>query len=176
MARKRNLSEAAPKYVATQSSPTPELPQRVLFPLQLTRVRLYDVRVDRLARPAEASTSKQPRLETQVRLTLGRKSVVGQLGVDLAFPNAEAPEYRLHLTLEGMLTPASPSTPLPTKEQLDKRLACTLLTLLWPYARELAQDLMRRMEVEAFPLPTLAIQELHKTAESAPKEVACAEG
>jgi hypothetical protein len=35
---------------------------------------------------------------------------------------------------------------------------------------------MRRMEVEAFPLPTLAIQELHKTAESAPKEVACAEG
>jgi preprotein translocase subunit SecB len=175
MAKKRNLSEATPKYPAAQSSTTPDLLGHALFPLQLTKVRLYDLRVERPARPRGASSAKEPRLETQVRLALVRKSVVGQLEVDLAFPNAEAPEYRLHLTLEGMLAPASPSTPPPTKDQLDKRLACTLLTLLWPYARELAQDLMRRMEVEAFPLPTLAIQDLHKTAESAPKEVACAE-
>src|SRR5512137_1452020 len=125
MARKRVLNEATPEYVAAQPSPTPDSLDQALFPLQLTRVRLYDVRVERLARQGQSSASRAPRLETEVRLAVGRKSVVGKLGVDLAFPNAEAPEYRLHLTLEGILTPTDPSTPLPTKDQLDKRLACT---------------------------------------------------
>ncbi len=163
---------------AYKLSPTADLLQQEqsLFPWQLARVRLYEVLVERLAESKGAGKSTGTRLNTEVRLSLGAKAVVGQLSVTFTYPNDESPTYRMHFTLEGMLVPVDSSTPLPTEEQLDKRLACTMLSLLWPYAREFAQDVMRRMEVPAFLLPTLAVQELQTLDEARLGAQVCEDG
>ncbi|HOU23290.1 MAG TPA: hypothetical protein PKW05_03870 [Anaerolineae bacterium] len=164
---------ASPTYLPARQTRREPLPDKALFALQLARVRLFEASIDRPPRPADASPIKAPRLETEVRLSRGEKAVGGRLTVKLTYPNAESPEYRMALTLEGTLVAADASVALPTKDQLDKRLACTVLTLLWPYAREFAHDLMRRMEVAPFPLPTLATQELGVDDQSRPVTAVC---
>lgn len=136
-----------------------------LFPLQLRGVRLYDVQVERLRAKHDTKVPKKPVVQTQVRVDRGRKSILGWLSVELLFPNRDSPEYRLRLTLQSVFGPRDASTALPREDQLDRRLACTILTMLWPYARETAHDLMRRMEVEAFPLPTIDKLAVQKMAE-----------
>jgi len=126
-----------------------------LFSLQLRGVRLYEAQVERLDAKHDTTAPLKPSLQTEVRIARTPDSIVGRLWVELMFPSLDSPEYRLRLTLESMFCPKDASTPLPTEDQIDHRLACTILTMLWPYARETAHDLMRRMEVEAFPLPTL---------------------
>ncbi|HUT15003.1 MAG TPA: hypothetical protein VMY98_02025, partial [Anaerolineae bacterium] len=146
---------------------TPEDMSRVLYDWQLTRVRLYDVHIERLqAVGVGRDPVTKPVLESRVRVSVSAKGLLARLSLTVVFPNEEAPEYRMQLSLDGFWTPKDPSVSPPTEDKTHGgRLAATMLTLLWPYARESAHDLMRRMEVPIHPLPTIDKLEIHTVAQ-----------
>ncbi len=142
---------------AAKAALTPEDINRVLYDWQLTAVRLYEVRVERLEgrKPGHEPVTK-PVLHSDVRVSVAGEGLLGRLTLNLVFPNEAAPEYRMRLSLDGLWRPRDSSVSLPSKDEVqDARLGATILTLLWPYARESAHDLMRRMEVPMHPLPTI---------------------
>ena len=129
---------------------------QVLYGLQMQGVRLYEVRVERLgAREPECEPELRPVLDSDVKVVRAAERLLGRLTVEILYPNDESPEYRMLLAIEALLVPKDPSVPTPDPQEMGVKLGATILTLLWPYAREYAHDLMRRMEVEIFPLPTI---------------------
>lgn len=143
------------------ASRLPSEQQRSMRPLprydwQLLAVRLHDVHVERLEEqrpPAESAQHVELQAETQVAIV--EEGLLGRLTVDTALPSQETPECRIRLTFEGSFAPRDSSVVVPPAEEIDVRYSATVLTLLWPYAREFMHDLVRRMEVEARPLPTV---------------------
>jgi len=130
--------------------------EALLYAWQLKAVRVYEVQVQRFGRAEPACEGEpKPALTSEIRVSPVRGGLTGRLSLTFAFPTAESPEYRLQCTLEGLFGPKDASVPPLSAEQLDVRLVSTILTLLWPYAREYMHDLMRRMEVPISPLPTI---------------------
>jgi len=148
------LSEADTTRLASerQRSVTP-LPR---YDWQLLRVRLHDVKVERLEQDKPPIPSeKRIGVRAEIEAGVAGKRLVGKLTVNIASPTEEAPKCQMQFTFEGSFGPRDPSVVVPGKAEIDARFAATVLVLLWPYAREFAHDLMRRMEVEARPLPTI---------------------
>jgi len=156
-----------------EASLTPEDLGRVLYDWQLMRVRLYEVHVQRLegGKPAQEPATK-PVLHSDVRVSVSEEGLLGRLSLTLVFPNEEVPDYRIQLSLDGFCRPRDSSASPPSQDKVGHtRLGATILTLLWPYAREFAHDLMRRMEIPIHLLPTIDRLELetvtHEAARSA---------
>ena len=126
-----------------------------LFDLQIAGVRLFEVNVERLTEASSPKPTQAPILSTEVSLSQAGPRIIGRLVVEIEAPSHDAPHHRLRFAYDLMLAKQQGEAIVPDDEESRYRLACTVLTMLWPYAREFGHDMMRRMEVPIVILPTL---------------------
>lgn len=125
------------------------------FPIRLTDVLLYDLNITRNPeRAGEAMAQGGAVSVTLLRpLVTGPRMEVG-IVVGLHVPGAEDPAWTLTFTLNGIYEVDTGIE----QEFLDVFAQTSVLPMLWPYARELAQSLTIRMRVLPAVLPPIPLQ------------------
>jgi preprotein translocase subunit SecB len=128
-----------------------------LHPIQLRSVELHEVAVRRKPQEQIDPANGGATLEARVRSSAPERNEQGgslttTVTVHARWPGAPAP-YDLRFTLVGNFG-FGPDI----EDQVLRQFAdSSSFTLLWPFAREFALDIQRRMGVPIVPLPTVVL-------------------
>lgn len=140
---------------AAEESSSPKIPSATElpeFPIRLADVLLYDLRIERNPELLGEAISSEAHLNIvlQQPLIVGQRMEVG-LKIVASIPNDENPSWTIDATFHAVFQIAEG-----TSDELVRAFAqSTVMALIWPYARELFQNLSIRMRVAVLMLPTL---------------------
>lgn len=144
-------SQQAEKTTTPQASPK-------IFPIQFVDVVLYDMNINRnldnMSEDQVVSVAINIEMASPV-IQESRMEVAMKLAINI--PTQESPLFAIKITLNGvfMLTNTDKSS---MNELAAEFAQTTAPSLMWPYARELLQNLSLRMRIPPLILPTLDLR------------------
>lgn len=128
--------------------------QPLLFPYQLTDVRLYEIKTERMQ--VEKTTPTSPifsvQLQTPSEIPEGNEfSMV--LSLETNFLTEEKiPECFLSISIEGIFSLVVDKNTI-KPEVFQEFREKTAILLLWPYLRQSVYDITARLRLPVYPLP-----------------------
>jgi hypothetical protein len=160
-----------------------------LFGMQLQEVILWQLDAERVGRDLDVE-EPSPDINWSVEVSMpvaGTTQSSAKINLDYRYPLEDAPAYTIHVELislfthpertiaEGLLEVTDNEQNLndddlpPSQTQWPMN-EYTIITLVWPYMRELVHQVQLRMRVPIFLLPTLDVTlVLQKKARSNPR-------
>ncbi len=125
------------------------------FPIRFLDAVLYDLRITRFPDQADKFMSPGGNLQIEISkpLLVGQRMELA-IGLRIQVPNPDEPAFIIEVKLNGIFEITEG-----TDEQLINDFVVTSAPfLIWPYARELIQNLTVRMRVLPLMLPTLDLR------------------
>jgi len=142
------------------------------YPFQLLDVRLYTATIKRLTPKSTTSETTERHIapflsiNTKIQRQDQHNRISVFLNLEIKGLNSDDPEFHLEFTLEGIFETQSAFSDI--EETLWKEFEeLSAVTLLWPYAREYAQNFFQRMRINMPLLPTLnrlALQQMQDSS------------
>lgn len=129
------------------------------YPIQLLDVRLYEVFLERLIVDEPNDNENEavpiPSFAFGSKLIKHSERMVSVLiSFDIDGPSEESPEFNLKFSIEGLFSAQANFDDIDEEIRKDFE-SLSSINLLWPYAREQAQNIFHRMREDIPILPTL---------------------
>ncbi len=161
---------------------SPDVNELPLYGAQLAEVVLWQLNVERTEHPLTTEESSLPTFTANVNIapsddTQGQRAA--RLLLEYRFPVGETPAYIVHIELVGVFVQPTVSATTEDKEtsETPRKLPqrelndFTVMSLIWPYMRELLHQLQLRMRVPVFLLPTLDVANRQSVSHSTEQNV-----
>lgn len=145
----------------------------VLYGWQLTDVVLWELNVARTGNISKVTKAMQPAFRCVVDAAApepGRHQRIARMSVEYRFPQGDAPDYVVKVEQVGFFSNSGiiqetsagehGEHPIETRQPQIPLNDQTVMSLLWPYMREILQQIQLRMRVPVRLLPTLDMANL----------------